>query len=56
MGILGRKLGHFIRRNLGQFLAASAVVMVGIMVYVSMNTAYYNLSQSQSMFYKENNF
>jgi len=56
MSILGRKLGHFIRRNLGQFLAATAVVMVGIMVYVSMNTAYYNLSQSQSMFYKENNF
>lgn len=56
MGILLRKLGHFIRRNLGQFLAATAVVMVGIMVYISMNTAYYNLSQSQSKFYQENNF
>lgn len=56
MGILLRKLGHFIRRNLGQFLAAAAVVMGGIMVYISMNTAYYNLSQSQSKFYKENNF
>jgi hypothetical protein len=30
MGILSRKLGHFIRRNLGQFLAATAVVTVGI--------------------------
>lgn len=56
MGILLRKLGHFIRRNLGQFLAAGAVVMIGIMVYISMNTAYYNLSQSQGRFYKENNF
>lgn len=56
MGILLRKLGHFIRRNLGQFLAATAVVIGGIMVYISMNTAYYNLSQSQSKFYKENNF
>lgn len=56
MGILLRKLGHFIKRNLGQFLAATSVVMVGIMVYISMNTAYYNLSQSQSQFYKENNF
>lgn len=56
MGILLRKLGHFIHRNLGQFLAATTVVMVGIMVYVSMNTAYYNLSQSQSRFYNDNNF
>lgn len=56
MGILLRKLGHFINRNLGQFLAATSVVMAGIMVYISMNTAYYNLSQSQSTFYKENNF
>lgn len=56
MGILSRKLGHFIRRNLGQFLAATAVVTVGITVYISMYTTYYNLSQSQSKFYKENNF
>jgi len=56
MGILLRKLGHFIRRNLGQFLVATAVVMIGIMVYISMNTAYYNLSQSQGRFYKEDNF
>jgi len=56
MGILGRKLLHFIRRNLGQFLAATAVVMAGIMVYVAMNTAFYNLSESQASFYKANNF
>ncbi|MCX5780726.1 MAG: FtsX-like permease family protein, partial [Firmicutes bacterium] len=56
MGILGRKLAHFVRRNLGQFLAATAVVMIGIMAYISMNTTYYNLSQSQTQFYKDNNF
>ncbi len=56
MSILGRKLTHFIRRNLGQFLAATAVVMIGIMAYVSMNTTYNNLSQSQSQLYENNNF
>jgi ABC-type transport system, involved in lipoprotein release, permease component len=56
MGILARKLTHFIRRNLGQFLAAVAVVALGIMVYVSMNTAYSNLSQSQTQLYQDNHF
>lgn len=56
MGILTRKIWHFIKHNSGQFLAAAAVVMVGIMAYISMNTTYYNLSESQSKFYQENNF
>jgi len=56
MGILGRKLGHFIKHNMGQFLAATAVVTIGIMIYISMNTAYNNLSQSQASFYRDNNF
>ena len=56
MGILERKLWNFIKHNLGQFLAATAVVMIGIMFYISMNTTYTNLSQSQTQFYKSNNF
>ncbi len=56
MGILGRKLWHFIRHNMGQFLAATAVVTIGIMAYIALNTTYYNLSQSQTKFYQENNF
>lgn len=56
MGILSRKLLNFIHRNPGQFLAATAVVIAGIMVYIAMNTAYYNLSQSQASFYNANNF
>ena len=56
MGILERKLWNFIKHNLGQFLAATAVVMIGVMFYISMNTTYTNLSQSQAKFYKENNF
>ena len=56
MGILERKLFNFIKHNLGQFLAATAVVMIGIMFYISMNTTYSNLSRSQANFYNENNF
>lgn len=56
MGILRKKLGHFIKRNLGQFLAAVSVVMIGIMIYIAMNTTYYSLNQTQSTFYRENNF
>lgn len=56
MGVLGRKLFHFIGRNLGQFLAAAAVVALGIMVYVSMNTAYSSLSKSQTRLYQDNHF
>jgi putative ABC transport system permease protein len=56
MGILGKKLWRHIRHNQGQFLAVVAVVMVGIITYVAMSTSYYNLSQSQEKFYRENNF
>ncbi|PKM76618.1 MAG: hypothetical protein CVU90_11745 [Firmicutes bacterium HGW-Firmicutes-15] len=56
MGILGKKLWRHIRHNKGQFLAVAAVVMVGIIAYIAMSSSYYNLSQSQENFYRENNF
>ncbi|MHB8157314.1 MAG: FtsX-like permease family protein [Desulfocucumaceae bacterium] len=40
----------------GQFLAVTAVVAVGIAVYISMTTSYYNLNRSRDDFYRENNF
>ncbi|MDD4801961.1 MAG: FtsX-like permease family protein [Syntrophomonas sp.] len=56
MGILTRKIGRHILHNKGQFLAAAAVVMVGIITYIAMSSSYYYLSQSQDKFYRENNF
>ena len=56
MGILSKKIWRYIVRNLGQFLAAAAVVMGGIIVYVSMSSAYFNLGQAREDFYRENRF
>lgn len=56
MGIMGKKLWRYIGRNLGQFLAAAAVVMGGIIVYIAMSSSYYTLGQSRDTFYQENNF
>lgn len=56
MGILSKKIWRYILRNMGQFLAAAAVVMGGIIVYVSMSSSYYNLGQAREDFYRENNF
>ena len=56
MGILSKKIWRYIGRNLGQFLAAAAVVMGGIIVWVSMSSSYYNLGQARTDFYRDNNF
>lgn len=56
MSVLTRKLLRAIWATKGQFLAVTAVVMVGICVYISMSTLYYNLSRSQEVFYQESNF
>jgi len=56
IGILSKKIWRYIVRNLGQFLAAAAVVMGGIIVYVSMSSAYFNLGQARVDFYRENRF
>lgn len=56
MQALARKLLRTIKSTLGQFLALSAIVMVGVAIYISMNTAYNNLSVSQQDFYQNYNF
>jgi putative ABC transport system permease protein len=56
MSVLSRKLCRTIINTRGQFLAVVAVVMVGICVYISMSTAYYNMSRSQEIFYEATNF
>ena len=56
MNALSRKLWRTIRSTKGQFVAVAAVVMVGVSVYISMSTAYYNLDRSKEIFYRENNF
>jgi len=56
MNVLLMKLWRTIWNTKGQFLAVAAVVMVGISVFISMTTSYYNLNRSQDLFYRENNF
>lgn len=56
MNVLLKKLWRIIKNSKGQFLAVAAVITVGISVYISMTTSYNNLTKSQDMFYRENNF
>lgn len=56
MSVLAKKLWRAIAGTKGQFLAVVAVVAVGISVYISMSTAFFNLQRSQESFYRENNF
>jgi putative ABC transport system permease protein len=56
MFILAKKLWRTVKTTRGQFLAVTAVVMVGIMVYISMGTVSYNMIHSKDQFYRENNF
>lgn len=55
MRALARKLLRTINTTLGQFLALAAIVMVGVAIYISMNTAFNNLSRSQQDFYQNQN-
>jgi len=56
MSVLLKKLFRTIWNTRGQFLAVTAVVAVGLTVYISMNTSYYNLNRSKDEFYRDNNF
>ncbi|HBV96387.1 MAG: hypothetical protein JL50_14300 [Peptococcaceae bacterium BICA1-7] len=56
MGVLLKKLFRTIWNTRGQFLAVTAVVAVGITVYIAMTTSYYNLNHSRDEFYRDNNF
>lgn len=56
MNVLTKKLLRTIWRTKGQFLAITAVITIGISVFISMATVYSNLSTSKDLFYRENNF
>ncbi len=56
MSSLTRKLLRTIRTTAGQFIALVAIVTVGVAVYITMTTAFYNLSRSQQIFYQEYDF
>ncbi|MDI6906907.1 MAG: FtsX-like permease family protein [Thermoanaerobacterales bacterium] len=54
--VLIKRLGRTVLQTKGQFAAIVAVVALGLSVYISMTTAYFNLSRSKELFYRENNF
>lgn len=56
MSTLGRKLIRTIQSTGGQFLALVVVVALGVLIYLGMSTAFYNLSRSQEVFYEDNRF
>lgn len=56
MQVLNRRLLRMIINTWGQFLALVSIVMLGVLIYISMTTAYMNLSRSQQSFYRENKF
>lgn len=56
MGVLVKKLLRTIWHTRGQFFAVVTVVTLGIVVFISMSTAYYNLERSKEVFYRENHF
>ena len=56
MSILTRKLMRTISATRGQFLALVVIVTLGVLIYISMNTTYFNLTHSQQQFYQDNRF
>lgn len=56
MGILTRRLLRSINQTRGQFIALSAIVMLGVLIYISMSTAFNNLASSQAAFYQKTRF
>jgi len=56
MPVLLKKLLRTIWKTKGQFIAMVAIVTIGISIYISVTTAYLNLTGSQHKFYRDNNF
>ncbi len=56
MPVLYRRFFRIIRQSLGQFIALTSIVMLGVLVYIAMNTAFLNLSKSQEDFYTKSKF
>jgi putative ABC transport system permease protein len=56
MNILNRKLLRDLWKNKGQFISALIIVVIGVMFYTSLNSAYRNLEGASQRYYKENRF
>lgn len=56
MGVLTKKIVRTIRRNLGQTLAVSAVIMCGTATLIAFTTAHRNLVLSKETYYAANQF
>lgn len=56
MSTLTKKLWRVIKHTRGQFLAVMAVITIGVLIYVSTNTAFYNLKAAKESFYQEYDF
>lgn len=56
MPALFKKLLRNISQSKGQFIAIVAVITIGIMIFVTMSSTYYNLKKSQADFYQATNF
>ena len=56
MSTLSRKLLRTINATRGQFVALVVIVTLGVLIYIGMNTAYYNLERSQQKFYSDYRF
>jgi len=56
LSILSRRILRRVKKSPGQFIALSVVVMLGVLIYIAMTTAYYNLNRSQSDFYQKTRF
>ncbi|HZK43152.1 MAG TPA: FtsX-like permease family protein [Syntrophomonadaceae bacterium] len=56
MSALFKKLLRNISQGKGQFIAVLTIVVLGITVYVSMSSTYYNLQNSQEDLYQDGNF
>lgn len=56
MPALLKKLLRNISQSKGQFLAVVSVIMLGIIIFVTMSSTYYNLRNSQTNFYQVTNF
>ncbi|MEW6725511.1 MAG: FtsX-like permease family protein [Bacillota bacterium] len=54
--VLAKKLLRTIWNTKGQFLAITAVITIGILVYISMTTTFYNLNRSKDKLYRETGF
>lgn len=56
MPILNKKLLRDLWKNKGQFISALLIVIIGVMFYSGLNSAYRNLDGASEKYYEENHF